>query len=231
MRDDVRREIDRRRLLGAVAGGFALSASGFFLPVAEDTVAAREGAADGLLGGRRGQNRRGRERRREPGDNKENRPRGGAPGAGGNTMTLVLVFTNETQADVSTEIWLDAKPEGRGGWRRERGPVTTGPNGVEPYLAPTHGAGYWIGGSFGHFWVRFFIHGFDDHGEVDVRLDGEMMPGLGHQGGEQIAPFDARPAVNESVSWMARGYTVVVRRVGESGPRQGYSIRLLDSPA
>jgi hypothetical protein len=58
-RDNEWEGLHRRELLGAV-GGFALAASGLFLPAAAAEKAAREGANGGALGGRRGKNRRGR---------------------------------------------------------------------------------------------------------------------------------------------------------------------------
>ena len=45
----------RRALLRATLGGFALAASGLFLPADDDEAAAREGALGGVLGGRHGQ--------------------------------------------------------------------------------------------------------------------------------------------------------------------------------
>ena len=55
---------NRRALLAAGAGGFALAASGLFLPEwLPNEAAAREGAYGGKLGGRHGKDRRGRDRR------------------------------------------------------------------------------------------------------------------------------------------------------------------------
>lgn len=54
----------RRTLLGAAAGGFALAASGLFLPDWLPEAEAREGAYGGVLGGRHGKNRRGRDQRK-----------------------------------------------------------------------------------------------------------------------------------------------------------------------
>ena len=63
----------RRALLGGAAGGFALAASGLFLPARLEEARAREGAYDGVLGGRHGKNRRGRDQRqrRTHGDKKD----------------------------------------------------------------------------------------------------------------------------------------------------------------
>jgi hypothetical protein len=54
----------RRALLGEAAGGFALAASGLFLPTRLEEAEARDGAYDGVLGGRHGKNRRGRDQRK-----------------------------------------------------------------------------------------------------------------------------------------------------------------------
>lgn len=65
--------LDRRRFLGAATGGFAMAASGLLLPAGLEDAEAREGAYDGALGGRRGQNRRGRdERKRRTHGNRKN---------------------------------------------------------------------------------------------------------------------------------------------------------------
>ena len=54
----------RRALLRAAVGGFALAASGLFLPADDaDEAAALEGAYGGELGGRRGKDRRGLNKR------------------------------------------------------------------------------------------------------------------------------------------------------------------------
>lgn len=68
---DVRGQ-SRRNLVRLAAGGFALAASGLYLPAAMDEAEAREGALKGQLGGRRGPDRRGRGKRnrRDHGDGK-----------------------------------------------------------------------------------------------------------------------------------------------------------------
>lgn len=67
--------LNRRRLLRAATGAFVLTASGLYLPAAVEDAEAREGAYGGRLGGRRGKNRRGRDRRRTHGDKKDRRDR------------------------------------------------------------------------------------------------------------------------------------------------------------
>lgn len=74
------RGLGRRGLLRTAAGGFVLAASGLLLPAVAGEIAAREGALDGALGGRRGPDRRGRDKRkrRDHGDDKkeDKNPRG-----------------------------------------------------------------------------------------------------------------------------------------------------------
>ena len=64
--------LDRRRLLGIAASGFALAASGLLLLEWLSEAEAREGALGGAMGGRRGKDRRGRgqRKRRTHGDRK-----------------------------------------------------------------------------------------------------------------------------------------------------------------
>jgi hypothetical protein len=58
--------MDRRHLLGKVAGGLVLATSGLLLPDRlVDEVEAREGANGGELGGRHGSDHKGRHRRRD----------------------------------------------------------------------------------------------------------------------------------------------------------------------
>lgn len=58
---------NRHLLLGGAAGGFALALGGHFLPTTIEETEAREGALGGALGGRRGKNRRGRDKRKRRG--------------------------------------------------------------------------------------------------------------------------------------------------------------------
>jgi hypothetical protein len=74
----------RRQLLRAASGGVALAASGLFLPQWLEEAAARPGANGGELGGRRGKDRKGRDKHRNHGDRKRSRSRsnknGSSPG-------------------------------------------------------------------------------------------------------------------------------------------------------
>lgn len=53
----------RRLLLGGAAGSLTLAASGLFLPAWLEETEAREGSSSGALGGRHGNNHKGRQRR------------------------------------------------------------------------------------------------------------------------------------------------------------------------
>jgi hypothetical protein len=77
---DVVSGLSRRGLLSAAVGGFALAASGLFLPETVEETLARKGAYSGKLGGRRKKDRRGRDKNRDRGEKKdkpnEDKPRG-----------------------------------------------------------------------------------------------------------------------------------------------------------
>lgn len=78
---EIRPVSSRRLLLAGAVGSFALAASGIFLPTLEDEVHAR-GALGGDKGGRRGNDHKGRNKKRSHGDRKDqnnNAPRGGGP--------------------------------------------------------------------------------------------------------------------------------------------------------
>lgn len=62
---------NRRGLLAAAAGSFALAASGLFLPQWLEEAAARPGAAGGELGGRRGKDQKGRDKKRDRGKKRD----------------------------------------------------------------------------------------------------------------------------------------------------------------
>lgn len=78
----------RRRLLQMAAGGFALAASGLFLPAGLEESAAREGALGGAKGGRHGKQHR-RRHRRTHGNRKARRTRDNSPGAGAPEGSLI----------------------------------------------------------------------------------------------------------------------------------------------
>jgi len=65
--------LSRRTILSGAVAGFALTASGLFLPETREEAAARKGALGGAKGGRHGKDHRGRDRqkRRDHGDKKD----------------------------------------------------------------------------------------------------------------------------------------------------------------
>jgi hypothetical protein len=102
-------DVSRRGFLAA-ASGMTLSASGLFLPGIRAEAAVREGANGGKLGGRRGSDRRGRDKNRDHGDKKntKNRKRdekNSAPGRGllGN---IVLSIQNTAPDSQDIPFWL-----------------------------------------------------------------------------------------------------------------------------
>jgi hypothetical protein len=63
--------LSRRAILSGAVAGFALTASGLFLPETGEVAAARDGALQGAKGGRHGKDHKGRHRRRTHGDKKD----------------------------------------------------------------------------------------------------------------------------------------------------------------
>ena len=97
------RDLPRRAVLCGGGGGVALLLGMLWASGTVDEVDAREGAAGGRLGGRRGKNRRGRDGNRKNGKNKGRSTRKGAnpPGLGIPGWIYVrMVVENLTAADV-----------------------------------------------------------------------------------------------------------------------------------
>lgn len=91
----------RRRVLGAAASSFALAASGLFLPRQLQQADAREGALDGEKGGRRGNDNKGRHKKRTHGDKKENNRNESRPPQGhGPFRTIALTVHQSRNAAV-----------------------------------------------------------------------------------------------------------------------------------
>lgn len=84
----------RRNLLRAAVGGFALTASGLFLPTEAELVSGR-GALDGDKGGRRGNDRKGRHKKRNHGDKKENNKNEDKPPQGHGPFRSVAVTVHQ----------------------------------------------------------------------------------------------------------------------------------------
>jgi hypothetical protein len=86
-------ETTRRRLLSAATGGFALAASGLFLPNGLQVADARDGAAGGRLGGRHRKDHRGRGSRTHGAkkDKGKNHQPPGAGAPGGSLLRYVAI--------------------------------------------------------------------------------------------------------------------------------------------
>jgi hypothetical protein len=95
--------LNRRQLLGAMAGGFALATSGLFLPQWPSDVAAREGTYGGQLGGRHDKNRQRRNKHREHGQNRDKHDKQKAPGNDGLKDVDIILITGKTA--MSVEVW------------------------------------------------------------------------------------------------------------------------------
>lgn len=93
---------NRRTLLRGAVAGFVLTAGGLYLPATDDEVAARDGAYGGQLGGRRGPDRRGRDKRQRRRKNKQD---GDAPRDGDRWRDVALFVHNYRAADVAVRQW------------------------------------------------------------------------------------------------------------------------------
>lgn len=101
-----------RRGLLAAASGFALAASGLFLPVAREDAMARDGANGGNLGGRHGKDRRGQHKKRHHGDHK-NRQKNNKDNAPGKVFKNVALYVyNERNEAVFVQGWAGGKTTG-----------------------------------------------------------------------------------------------------------------------
>ena len=101
---DEARNPTRRGLLGA-AGGFALAASGLVLPDWLAETEARAGAHDGAKGGRRGNDHKGRRRKRSHGANKAKRKDQDIP-PGFVPTNVAMNVINNRQVPVNIRGWL-----------------------------------------------------------------------------------------------------------------------------
>lgn len=107
----------RRRLLGAATGGFALAASGLFLPEWPEEAAAREGALGGAKGGRHGKNHRGRHKRR---DHRHQKHRDAHRSKGGGWLNVALYIHNLRPTAVAVRQWKTTSVDDIIRW----GPIT-----------------------------------------------------------------------------------------------------------
>ena len=107
-------ERTRREVLRAATAGFALAASGLFLPHGLEQTAAREGANDGELGGRHGRDRKGRHRRRTHGDRKDKRPAPGGGAIGERPVNVAVTVQNFRNVAVQVQGWQGIRNTGNG---------------------------------------------------------------------------------------------------------------------
>lgn len=130
MRDELNSEMalwetrsSRRQLL--VAGGEALVAtSGLLMPAWLDAEG-RQGATNGALGGRHGENRRGRDKTmlRKRGDRVgDGKERLNAPGTAFGVKDVKLTFFNDTSLPKLYQFWYRGDPAFASGWELEFAP-------------------------------------------------------------------------------------------------------------
>ena len=98
--------LTRRSLVAGSVAGFVLTASGLFLPDDGAGVDARDGALGGELGGRRGQNRRGRDtrQRRDRGDRNDRRENDRPP-QGWFFRNVAIYVYNYRAVPIEVEAW------------------------------------------------------------------------------------------------------------------------------
>lgn len=97
-------KVARRALLRSSLTGFALTASGLFLPDWLTEAEARNGAANGRLGGRHGKDQRGREQHRQRRRNRDkgpdrDPPKGIFDNEGVRNIRFIVVNNNESGTD------------------------------------------------------------------------------------------------------------------------------------
>ena len=98
----------RRHLLRGATSALVLAAAGLYLPGAIGTAEAREGSYGGQLGGRRGKDRRGRERRRTPGDRKDKRENPPRSSSGGRDYGVRVYVLNYRNVPISVQGWVSS---------------------------------------------------------------------------------------------------------------------------
>lgn len=223
-------ETTRRRLLRASAAGFALAASGVFLPQHLPDAVARKGAANGQLGGRRGTDHRGRDRRRTHGDKKEDRGNTSdkPPGAGLQIAKDVqMTFHNDGPNPLSVVFWYDGNPLLNNQWHQDRGPINLTAEAAEKYQSPTRSGGAWIdtGGFLQTFWVAAF-NPLLGSPEVSFRWGGEVQDGVGHRGGSVVEQASVSLNEGDEFTWRVQQRVATVRRERDSDDSKVFTVRL-----
>ena len=106
----ITRGLSRRGVLRTAARGLALAVGGLTLPAWLEEAAARPGANGGELGGRRGNDRKGRHKKRTHGDKKDRRrPGNGAPQDHGPFRSTGLTVTNKTNQPLQCTFFFRTK--------------------------------------------------------------------------------------------------------------------------
>lgn len=219
----------RRQVLRAATAGFALAASGLFLPSPGEDAAAREGAAGGRLGGRHGKNRRGRKRRRTHGDKKRDRNGSGKPPGGGLRIAkdILLLVHNDGPNPVSIEFWYDGNPLLENEWHRDRNASNLAAGAETRYQSPTRSAGAWFdtGGFLQTFWVAAF-NPLANTPHVSFRWGGEVRDGVGHTGGTVVERASVALAEGEEHIWHVQQRVATIRRERDSDDNKIFTVRL-----
>ena len=217
----------RRQILRSASAGFALAASGLFLPKCLTDVEAREGSAAGQLGGRHGSNKRGRHRRRTHGDKKDN-TNNKPPGAGAQIVKDVqLNVYNDGPNGISIEYWFDGNPLLGNEWHQDRSSHDLAAGATERYQSPTRSGGAWFytGGSFQTFWVGAF-NPLLGKPEISFRWGGDVQDGRGHTGGAVVEKASVSLEEGEEFKWIVQQRVTTVRRERDSDDSKIFTLRL-----
>lgn len=97
------RPCSRRHLLEMTTRGFILGASGLLLPETAEDILARDGANGGELGGRRGKNRRGRDKGRNHRKDRKAHDKNDAPGSQGFLRVKLIVYNGRNE-DLTVDV-------------------------------------------------------------------------------------------------------------------------------
>lgn len=220
------RGLGRRGLLRAAAGGFALAASGLFLPERVKEAEAREGADGGRLGGRHGPNRRGRDqrtRRDSKGKQEDRNDRGGKPPGAGLTIVkaVALNIRNDAQIPITIETWWDQNPALGNGWEPAHATRHLQTGETFAFQSPTRSAALWIASING--WLHIF-NPLAGAPEAAFKDGGGVQRGVGHTGGwDYIQPFTL--SAGESKQWSIRLVGLNLARQADSDDSKVFALR------
>lgn len=203
---------NRRTLLGAVAGGFALAATGLLAPRWLEEAEAREGAYGGRLGGRHGQNRRGQDRskRRDTNRNNNDAPRGAGSSEDPHIRWITFhLYNDRTTPNQSSIIgpWVQTEKDGWGKFPNST--LANGKAATFPFRS-AYRAALQIDGQF-YIEARNYLVGTP---QVVLAYGGTMTRD-GYER-EKGRPFVRSLAEGEETQRVMDGHRFIVKRITDS---------------